>query len=174
MAARQARSSSCCWPITPTTACTAFATSNCQLQTLAEELGVRQRRFAGEKSRYYLDMSSPSIVRDPAKCILCGKCVRVCEEIQGVAAIDFIGRGSRAKIGTAFDEGLNVSGCINCGQCIGRLPDGRPDRAEPRQGSAHGTPRPVEDVRRPARSGRLGHPRRGVRPAAGNRRGGQP
>jgi iron-only hydrogenase group A len=97
---------------------------NCQLQALADELGVRQRRFAGERSRHYLDMSSPAILRDPAKCILCGKCVRVCEEIQGVAAIDFIGRGSRAKIGTAFDEGLNVSGCVNCGQCAVVCPTG--------------------------------------------------
>ncbi len=97
---------------------------NCQLQTLAEELGVRQRRFAGDRTRHTLDSSSPSIVRDPAKCILCGKCVRVCEEIQHVAAIDFIGRGSRAKVGTAFDEGLNVSSCINCGQCITVCPTG--------------------------------------------------
>jgi len=97
---------------------------NCQLQTLAEELGVRQRRFAGDRSRYTLDSSSPSIVRDPAKCILCGKCVRVCEEIQRVAAIDFIGRGSRTKIGTAFDEGLNVSSCVNCGQCVTACPTG--------------------------------------------------
>jgi NADH-quinone oxidoreductase subunit G/NADP-reducing hydrogenase subunit HndD len=97
---------------------------NCQLQTLADELGVRQRRFAGDKSRHYLDISSPSILRDPAKCILCGKCVRVCEEIQGVAAIDFIGRGSRSKVGTAFDEGLNVSGCVNCGQCAVVCPTG--------------------------------------------------
>lgn len=96
----------------------------CDLQKLAQELGVRQRRFAGEKSRHYLDLSSPSIVRDPAKCILCGKCVRICEEVQGVAAIDFIGRGSRAKIGTAFDEGMNVSSCINCGQCITVCPTG--------------------------------------------------
>jgi iron-only hydrogenase group A len=97
---------------------------NCQLQTLAEELGVRGRRFAGERSRYTLDASSPSIVRDPAKCILCGKCVRICEEVQCVSAIDFIGRGSRAKIGTAFDEGLNVSTCVNCGQCITICPTG--------------------------------------------------
>jgi iron-only hydrogenase group A len=97
---------------------------SCQLQQLAQELDVRQRRFAGDKSRHFLDMSSPSIVRDPGKCILCGKCVRVCEEYQHVAAIDFIGRGSRAKIGTAFDEGLNVSGCINCGQCINVCPTG--------------------------------------------------
>ena len=70
---------------------------NCQLQRLAEELGVRQRRFAGDRTRHTLDTSSPSIVRDPAKCILCGKCVRVCEEIQSVAAIDFIGRGSQPR-----------------------------------------------------------------------------
>jgi iron-only hydrogenase group A len=97
---------------------------NCQLQQLAEELGVRQRRFAGDRTRHHIDTSSPSIVRDPAKCILCGKCVRVCEEIQRVAAIDFIGRGSKSKIGTAFDEGLNVSSCINCGQCITICPTG--------------------------------------------------
>ncbi len=97
---------------------------NCQLQSLAEELGVRQRRYAGEKTFENLDVSSPSIVRDPAKCILCGKCVRVCEEVQGVAAIDFVGRGSSAHIGTAFDQGLNTSSCINCGQCIIVCPTG--------------------------------------------------
>ncbi len=64
------------------------------------------------------DISSPSIVRDPEKCILCGKCVRTCEEIQGVSAIDFINRGSKSFVGTAFNEGMNVSCCINCGQCI--------------------------------------------------------
>ncbi len=96
----------------------------CDLQGMAEELGVRSRRFAGEKSRHFLDNSSPSISRDPAKCILCGKCVRVCEEVQGIAAIDFIGRGSKTKVGTAFDEGLNISSCINCGQCIMACPTG--------------------------------------------------
>lgn len=96
----------------------------CDLQSMAEELGVRSRRFAGEKSRHFLDNSSPSISRDPAKCILCGKCVRVCEEVQGIAAIDFIGRGSKTKVGTAFDEGLNISSCINCGQCIMACPTG--------------------------------------------------
>lgn len=97
---------------------------NCDLQDLSEELGVRQRRYVGDKNQYHIDKSSPSIIRDPAKCILCGKCVRVCEEIQGVSAIDFIGRGSRAKIGPAFNEGLNVSSCINCGQCIVVCPTG--------------------------------------------------
>jgi len=96
----------------------------CELQGFAEDLGVRQRRFAGRKNEREMDVSSPSIVRDPDKCVLCGKCVRVCEEIQGVSAIDFVGRGSRAFIGTAFDEGLNVSSCVNCGQCILVCPTG--------------------------------------------------
>jgi len=97
---------------------------NCDLQKLAEDLGVRQRRFKGQKSRYRLDVSSPAIERDPAKCILCGKCVRVCEEVQGVAAIDFSGRGSKTFISTAFDEGMNVSSCIYCGQCVKVCPTG--------------------------------------------------
>ena len=97
---------------------------NCQLQSLAEELGVRERRFTGGRSEHRLDRSSPAIVRDPDKCILCGKCVRVCEEIQGVSAIDFIGRGSSTRVGTAFDQGLNVSSCIFCGQCVTACPTG--------------------------------------------------
>lgn len=96
----------------------------CALQDLAQELGVRERRFDGQRNQYKLDVSSPSLVRDPAKCILCGRCVRFCEEIQGVAAIDFIRRGSQAVVGTAFDQGLNVSSCINCGQCIMVCPTG--------------------------------------------------
>ena len=97
---------------------------SCRLQELAEEHGVRQRRFVGARSQQKADVSSPSIVRDPAKCILCGKCVRMCEEIQGVAAIDFIGRGSRAMVGSTFNQGLNVSSCVNCGQCIMVCPTG--------------------------------------------------
>lgn len=96
----------------------------CDLQRLAQDLGVRQRRFRGDKSKREMDVSSPSIIRDPEKCVLCGKCVRVCEEVQGVAAIDFVGRGSKSFIGCAFDAGLNVSSCINCGQCILVCPTG--------------------------------------------------
>jgi len=98
--------------------------NRCELQTLAADLGVRGRRFLGERNEQKIDVSSPSIVRDPNKCILCGRCVRVCEEIQGVAAIDFVGRGSETQIGAAFDEGLNVTSCINCGQCIVACPTG--------------------------------------------------
>lgn len=97
---------------------------NCELQTHAEQLGVRQRRYTGVKNDYKIDTSSLSIVRDPAKCILCGRCVRVCEEIQGVSAIDFTGRGSKTVVDSAFREGLNVSSCINCGQCIMVCPTG--------------------------------------------------
>jgi len=104
----------------------------CELQNLAEELGVRHRRYRrascdwpeGASENGKLDISSPSIVRDPAKCILCGRCVRVCEEIQGVGAIDFVGRGSAARVGTAFEQGLNVSTCVYCGQCIRVCPTG--------------------------------------------------
>ena len=63
-------------------------------------------------------------MRDPSKCILCGRCVRVCEEIQGVSAIDFTRRGSKTTVAPAFNEGLNVSSCINCGQCIAVCPTG--------------------------------------------------
>jgi len=101
-----------------------FRNGTCKLQRLAEELGVRQRRYVGAKSDLKIDLASPSIVRDPAKCILCGKCVRVCEEIQGVAAIDFHGRGCRMGIGAAFDQCLNLSSCVGCGQCILTCPTG--------------------------------------------------
>jgi iron-only hydrogenase group A len=96
----------------------------CELQTLARELGVTQRNYNGGKNKHDLDLSGASIVRDPAKCILCGRCVRYCEEVQGVGAIDFIGRGSQATVGTAFDQGLNLSSCINCGQCAVVCPTG--------------------------------------------------
>jgi iron-only hydrogenase group A len=91
---------------------------NCDLAKLAADNGVRDRAFQGERTHRPKDISSPSIIRDPDKCILCGKCVRMCEEIQGVSAIDFVNRGSKAYVGTAFNEGLNVSSCISCGQCI--------------------------------------------------------
>jgi iron-only hydrogenase group A len=96
----------------------------CDLQALSQDLGVRHRSFHTSHERKPMDVSSASIIRDPEKCILCGRCVRFCEEIQGVAAIDFIARGSKAYVGTPFNEGLNVSTCINCGQCILVCPTG--------------------------------------------------
>jgi iron-only hydrogenase group A len=97
---------------------------NCELQDLSEELQVRERRIKGAKNNYHLDRASASIVRDPDKCILCGRCVRVCEEVMGVACIDFINRGSDSVIGVAFNHNLNTSSCVNCGQCIMVCPTG--------------------------------------------------
>ncbi len=96
----------------------------CDLSRLAREYGVTKRKFPVQTRRKNMDISSPSILRDPEKCILCGKCVRVCEETQGVACIDFVKRGSEAYIGCAFNTGLNVSSCVNCGQCINVCPTG--------------------------------------------------
>jgi NADH-quinone oxidoreductase subunit G/NADP-reducing hydrogenase subunit HndD len=97
---------------------------NCELQSLSREHHVSERRIKGVKNNFSIDRSSASLVRDPDKCILCGRCVRVCEEVMGVSAIDFIGRGSKTHIGTAYDGGLNTSSCINCGQCIMVCPTG--------------------------------------------------
>lgn len=97
---------------------------NCELQSLAEEHNITERRIRGKKNDLPIDRSSTSIVRDPEKCILCGRCVRVCEEVMGVACIDFINRGSQTFIGTALKKSLNLSSCINCGQCIMVCPTG--------------------------------------------------
>jgi len=97
---------------------------NCELQLLAENLNIRERRIPGKKSAYKNDKSSPAIVRDPAKCILCGRCVRVCEDSQAVACLDFTHRGSELIIATAMSKPLNFSNCINCGQCVIVCPTG--------------------------------------------------
>jgi iron-only hydrogenase group A len=97
---------------------------DCELRALASEYGVTDHRFPTRLGGNHIDDSSLSITRDPDKCILCGRCVRVCEEIQSVSALDFIDRGSNATVGCAFGEGLNASSCINCGQCIVACPTG--------------------------------------------------
>ncbi|KAB2909537.1 MAG: 2Fe-2S iron-sulfur cluster binding domain-containing protein [Ignavibacteriaceae bacterium] len=95
---------------------------NCELQDLAERYGLREHRYSGEKRKHVVDVSSPSIERDPAKCILCGRCTRVCNEIQKIGAIDFAQRGFNSIVTTPYNEGLNVSDCIFCGQCILQCP----------------------------------------------------
>lgn len=91
---------------------------NCELQDLAAQYGLREHRFAGESKDHAIDISSPSMERDPAKCILCGRCVRVCNEVQQVGAIDFTKRGFQSIVTTPYNKGLNISDCILCGQCI--------------------------------------------------------
>jgi len=97
---------------------------NCELQRLSEELNIRERRIKGRKIRQRLDQSSPAIVRELSKCILCGRCVRVCEEVITSTSLDFINRGKQTHIGAAMDRDLNFSSCIQCGQCVLVCPTG--------------------------------------------------
>lgn len=97
---------------------------DCNLQILAKRFGVMNVRFENYKERRPLDFSSPSIVRDPNKCILCGNCVRVCEELQGVSALGFADRGSDAMVMPAFDREIATTKCVNCGQCRVYCPTG--------------------------------------------------
>ena len=96
----------------------------CTLQELAVQFGITNVRFNNDKTESKRDESSPSIVRDPSKCILCGDCVRECNEIQKVGAIDFAFRGSNATISTAFNKPIAESLCVNCGQCAAACPTG--------------------------------------------------
>lgn len=95
---------------------------NCELQWLAEEMNVKERKYFGPKRPGRPDHSAASVFRDPAKCVLCSRCVRVCEEVQLVAAIDFINRAGDTVVNSAFNKGLNVKECIDCGQCISVCP----------------------------------------------------
>jgi len=97
---------------------------NCKLQDLARRFNVDAVRFKNTATEPVLDDSSPCIVKDQSKCILCGDCVRVCDEVQKVGAIDFAGRGSNMTISTAFDEPLSESNCVGCGQCAAVCPTG--------------------------------------------------
>ena len=90
---------------------------NCELAQAASELGVRDHRYRGLKKDHAIDLSSPALVRDPNKCILCGRCVAVCHQVQGVGAIDFTERGFKTRVAPGFHDGMNVSDCIFCGQC---------------------------------------------------------
>ena len=96
----------------------------CELQSLASEYGIDRVPFQGKTRHHYTDFSSPSIIREPDKCILCGRCVRICEEIQGVAAIDFTRRGFDTMVLPPFEEDLSETTCVNCGQCTLACPTG--------------------------------------------------
>ena len=96
---------------------------SCELQDIAYELGVTEISFSGETTDYEKDEVGPALKRDPNKCILCGRCVRVCEEVQGVSALEFTDRGFQAVVQTAFDIPQRDM-CANCGQCATVCPTG--------------------------------------------------
>lgn len=98
---------------------------NCKLQKLAKDMGVTQIRFKKKKVDSTRDVTAPALVRDPSKCILCGNCVRICNEVQGIGAIDFAYRGYKAKIASAFDTNMcDNKECVSCGQCARVCPTG--------------------------------------------------
>lgn len=103
---------------------TCIKSGECQLQSLAHRMGVGNIRFENTKEQHPLDFSSPSIVRDPNKCILCGDCVRMCDNVQSVNAIDFAYRGTRALVTPAFNKKIAETDCVNCGQCRVVCPTG--------------------------------------------------
>ncbi len=96
----------------------------CKLQELAGRYGIRTVRFENTAADHDIDDSSLSITRDRNKCILCGDCVRVCNEVQHVGAIEFTNRGSKMRVATAFDEPIANSPCVGCGQCAAVCPTG--------------------------------------------------
>jgi iron-only hydrogenase group A len=97
---------------------------SCELREMSEMLGVQADRFPRTKKVPALDLSAAGLVRDNAKCILCGRCVAVCAEVQTVSAISISGRGSRTRIATFMDKGLGNSVCVQCGQCSVVCPTG--------------------------------------------------
>lgn len=97
---------------------------SCELQALANEMGIEDIEFPGERIVKTIDELSPSIVRDNNKCILCRRCVAACAKTQGVYAIGMQNRGFKTQIGSEFGKSLNDVACINCGQCIAACPTG--------------------------------------------------
>jgi len=97
---------------------------SCELQDIAAEFGLRDVPFAKVKNTIPIDDSNPAIVLCPEKCVRCGRCVKVCQDVQNVWALEFIGRGFSGKIASAADAPLGESPCIKCGQCAAHCPVG--------------------------------------------------
>jgi len=97
---------------------------SCKLQSLAQRLGVDQVRFNAPRTTHPLDSSSHGLVRDPNKCVLCGDCVRVCQEVQGLGVLDFTHRGAQVTVAPAFGRPMAEVECVQCGQCAAVCPTG--------------------------------------------------
>ncbi len=98
--------------------------TNCELQNLAREVGVREDAYAGSKTEPTYDEVSYGIVRDTSKCVLCGRCVAACREYQGIGILNFMNRGFKTKVGPAYDASFAEVNCIQCGQCVNVCPVG--------------------------------------------------
>ena len=107
----------------PASCLTCAKSGKCELQTLAQELGIRDITFKGEQSTYRKDLS-PAIIRDVNKCIMCRRCETVCNLLQTVGALSTVNRGFMAVVATAFEQDLAKSPCVMCGQCIQACPVG--------------------------------------------------
>ena len=103
---------------------TCVRSGNCELQQVAKKLNINNVEFEGEKKDYEIDDLSPSIVRDPNKCILCRRCVAACKNVQKIGAIECINRGFESCISTVEGKSLNDVNCTFCGQCIQACPTG--------------------------------------------------
>ena len=114
------------------------------VQDLAYHFGITSNGSEGEKYNYPVDSSNPFILRDYNKCILCQRCVRACDEIQGIEAIKNINRGFETKIATAYDGTLQDSNCVFCGQCVQVCPVGA---LVPKKSLGKGRPREIQEVR---------------------------
>lgn len=97
---------------------------DCRLQKMAIRYGIMNVRFQDYRKKLPRDHSSPSIIRDPNKCILCGNCVRVCDELQGIGCLNFTKRGSEARVTPAFGKSIAETDCVGCGQCRVYCPTG--------------------------------------------------
>ena len=107
----------------PTDCLTCAKSGQCELQKLAQNLGIRQIPYKGEQSTYRVDMS-PSIIRDVDKCIMCRRCENVCNNIQSVGALSAVNRGFQAVVAPAFEQDMVDSPCVMCGQCVQVCPVG--------------------------------------------------
>ncbi|MGM9646300.1 MAG: NADH-dependent [FeFe] hydrogenase, group A6 [Eubacteriales bacterium] len=103
---------------------TCIRSTTCELQSLCNEYGVDEDFFKGRTNHYELDTSTPYIVRDNEKCILCRRCVAACKNMQGIGVIGANDRGFDTHIASAFEKSLDETSCIGCGQCIVACPVG--------------------------------------------------